>query len=218
MPKPSDRPKKFSRLRRIEQISENHCGPAVIQMLLENIGVNVSQETITAAADATDTIAENGTRVDQLAQAVRSLAPGARLWYKEKATLDDLVRVLDEQNYPVGVEWQGLFDENEDEFDDDYGHYSVIAHIDQAKGELIVVDPYKDFADQDRILSIRVFLKRWWDDNEVKEPQTGVTSHKRDEQLFFVVAPLDVAFPADLHMQPLPPEQTPSQSTPKQHP
>ena len=37
-------PKKFSRLRRIEQITENHCGPAVLQMLLENIGINAAQE------------------------------------------------------------------------------------------------------------------------------------------------------------------------------
>jgi ABC-type bacteriocin/lantibiotic exporter with double-glycine peptidase domain len=204
MPNPSVPSKSFSRLRRIEQISENHCGPAVIQMLLENIGVTVSQETITAAAGATDTIAENGTRVDQLARAVRALAPGARLWCKEKAALEDVVRVLDEQKYPVGVEWQGLFGENEDEFDDDYGHYSVISHVDLAKGELIVVDPYKDFADQDRILTVRVFLKRWWDDNVFKDPQTGVTTYKRDERLFFVVAPLDVAFPAELHMTPLP--------------
>src|SRR5205823_3852922 len=148
MPKLSPLPKKFSRLRRIEQISENHCGPAVIQMLLENIGVSVSQETITSAAGATDTIAEHGTRIDQLAEAVRTLAPGARLWCREKASLSDVAYVLDQQKYPVGVEWQGLFDENEDEFDDDYGHYSVISHVDTAKGELIVVDPYKDFADQ----------------------------------------------------------------------
>ena len=200
MPKPSPAPKKFSRLRRIEQISESHCGPAVIQMLLENIGVSATQEAITEAAGAASTIDEHGTRVDQLARAVRTLAPGARLWCKEKASLADVRYVLDEQKYPVGVEWQGLFDEDEDEFDDDYGHYSVISHIDLAKGELIVVDPYKDFADQDRILKISVFQKRWWDDNEVKDALTGKVTYKRDEQLFFVVAPVDEPFPAELQM------------------
>ena len=204
MPKPSPAPRKFSRLRRIEQISESHCGPAVIQMLLENIGVTASQEAITEAAGAAATIDEHGTRVDQLAQAVRALAPGARLWCKEKASLADVQYVLDEQKYPVGVEWQGLFDDDEDEFDDDYGHYSVISHIDLAKGELIVVDPYKDFADQDRILKISVFQKRWWDDNEVKDARTGKVTYKRDEQLFFVVAPVDEAFPAELGMQAMP--------------
>jgi hypothetical protein len=39
----------------------------VIQMLLENIAVNVSQEEITEAAGATHTIETHGTRVDQLA-------------------------------------------------------------------------------------------------------------------------------------------------------
>ena len=201
MSNPLPDPKRFSRLRRIEQITENHCGPAVIQMLLGNIGVNVTQEDVTEAAGATRTIATHGTRVDQLAKAVHQLAPGAKLWYKERASLDNLEYVLDECKYPVGVEWQGLFDDPVDEDDDDYGHYSVISHIDKAKDELIVVDPYKDFVDQDRILKISLFLKRWWDYNEVKDPQTGEKVFKKDEQLFFVVAPLDVSFPAELQMQ-----------------
>src|SRR5574339_311327 len=102
-------PKRLSRLRRIQQSTENHCGPAVIQMLLENIGVNATQEEITEAAGATHTIETHGTRVDQLAKAVDQLAPDARLWYKEKATLEDLEYVLDVCKFPVGVEWQGLF-------------------------------------------------------------------------------------------------------------
>src|SRR5512140_980460 len=96
--------KRSSRLRIIQQISEHHCGPAVIQMLLENIGITASQEQITAAAGAADTIARNGTRVDQLARAVHDLAPDARLWYKEKASLRDLKYVLEEAKYPAGVE------------------------------------------------------------------------------------------------------------------
>src|SRR5512143_2707996 len=124
-------PKKFSRLRRIEQITENHCGPAVIQMLLENIGVNATQEEITDAAGATQTIATHGTRVDQLAKAVQQLAPIAKLWYKEKASAEDLEYVLREQKFPVAVEWQGLFADMDEE-DDDYGHYSILVHIDKA--------------------------------------------------------------------------------------
>ena len=46
-----------------------------------------------------------------------------------------------------------------------------------------------------------IFLKRWWDYNEVKDPQTGEKVFKKDEQLFFVVAPLDVSFPVELQMQ-----------------
>src|SRR5512146_292013 len=181
-----DQHKRFSRLRIIGQISEHHCGPAVIQMLLENIGVNATQEQITEAAGAARTIEEQGTRVDQLAKAVHELAPHARLWYKEKASLRNLIYVLEEAKYPVGVEWQGIFEDDVQAFGDDDGHYSVVAHIDETRDELIIMDPYKDFVDQSRILKISVFLKRWWDYNEVKDPQTGNKAYKKDEDLFFV--------------------------------
>ena len=200
MSNPQPDPKRFSRLRRIQQITENHCGPAVIQMLLENIGVNATQEEITEAAGATYTIETHGTRVDQLAKAVNQLAPIAKLWYKEKASPEDLEYVLDECKFPAGVEWQGLFDDMDGD-DEDYGHYSIIANIDKVKDEIIVVDPYKDFVDQNRIVKMSLFLKRWWDFNEVKDLQTGEKTFKKDEQLFFVVAPLSVTFPAELQMQ-----------------
>ncbi|HMB22520.1 MAG: C39 family peptidase [Chloroflexota bacterium] len=193
-------PKKFSRLRRIEQITENHCGPAVIQMLLENIGVNVTQEEITEAAGAAQTIFTHGTRVDQLAKAVQQLAPIAKLWYKERANADDLEYVLNEQKFPVAVEWQGLFADMDND-NEDYGHYSIIVHIDKAKDELIVVDPYKDFIEQSRIVNTNLFLSRWWDFNEVKDLQTGEKVFKKDERLFFVVVPLNVVFPVELGMQ-----------------
>jgi ABC-type bacteriocin/lantibiotic exporter with double-glycine peptidase domain len=200
MSNPLPDPKKFNRLRRIQQITENHCGPAVIQMLLENIGVDATQEEITEAAGATRTIETHGTRVDQLAKAVQQIAPIAKLWYKEKASPDNLEYVLDICKFPVGVEWQGLFDDMDDD-DEDYGHYSIISHIDKVKDEIIIVDPYKDFVDQNRIVKMSLFLNRWWDYNEVKDPQTGEKSFKKDEQLFFVVTPLSVTFPDDLGMQ-----------------
>ena len=200
MSNPPQDPKRFSRLRRIQQITENHCGPAVMQMLLENIGVNVSQEEITEAAGATHTIETHGTRVDQLAKAVHELAPIAKLWYKEKASVEDLEYVLNECKFPVGVEWQGLFEDIDDD-DEDYGHYSIIAHIDKVKDEIIVVDPYKDFVDQSRIVKMSLFLNRWWDFNEVKDLETGEKEFKKDEQLFFVVTPLSITFPAELGMQ-----------------
>jgi hypothetical protein len=65
--------------------------------------------------------------------------------------------------------------------EDDSGHCDIIAHIDKAKDELIVVDPYKDFIDQSRIVKMSVFLDRWWDFNEVKDPQTGEKTFKKDE-------------------------------------
>lgn len=192
--------KRFDRLRWIQQITENHCGPAVLQMLLENIGIHVTQEAITEAAGATNTIETHGTRVDQLAKAVHVLASHAKLWHKERATFEDLEYVLTEKKFPVGVEWQGLFGDEDDD-DEDNGHYSVLAHIDKAKDELIIVDPYKDFVDQNRIIRISTFETRWWDYNEVKDLETGEKTFKKDEQLFFVVVPLDVTFPETLQMQ-----------------
>jgi ABC-type bacteriocin/lantibiotic exporter with double-glycine peptidase domain len=199
-PQPSQ-PRKFSRLRIIAQISEHHCGPAVIQMLLENVGIDVTQEQITEAAGVTRTIEKQGTRVDQLARAVHELAPDARLWYKEKASLTDLKYVLEEAKFPAGVESQGIFEDDVEEFGDDDGHYSVVAHIDETRDELIIMDPYKDFVDQSRILKISVFLKRWWDYNEVLDAKTRKKSYKKDEDLFFVVVPKDMSFPEELGMQ-----------------
>lgn len=56
------------------------------------------------------------------------------------------------------------------------------------------------FVDQSRILSISVFLTRCWDLNEVKDLQTGEKIFRKDEQLFFVVAPRSVTFPNELGM------------------
>ena len=65
-------------------------------------------------------------------------------------------------------------DDDEDEDDNpDYGHYSVIPYVDLEKKELIIVDPYKDFVSQDRIFSFDSFMERWWDTNEVIDPRTG---------------------------------------------
>lgn len=169
-------------------------------MLLENVGITAAQEEITEAAGATHTIETHGTRVDQLAKAVQQLAPIAKLWYKEKASVEDLEYVLDVCKFPAGVEWQGLFEDMDDD-DDDYGHYSIIANIDKLKDELIIVDPYKDFVEQSRIVRMSTFLNRWWDFNEVKDPKTGEKTFKKDEQLFFVVTPLSVTFPEELGMQ-----------------
>lgn len=200
MQKPPKDPRKFNRLRWIQQITENHCGPAVTQMLLENIGVDVTQEAITEAAGATLTIESHGTRVDQLAKAVDQLTPNARLWYKEFASPQDLEYVLNTCRFPVGVEWQGLFDDMDDD-EEDYGHYSIVAHIDEARDELIIVDPYKDFVDQNRIIKMSVFLNRWWDFNDVKDPHSGEIISKKDQQLFFVIAPKQTTFPIELGMQ-----------------
>lgn len=186
-------------LHKFPQISDSHCGPAVIQMLLDGVGLQVSQEDITRAAGAEYTIHDQGTRVDQLALATARLAPNMRFWYKYHATIDDIRTIL-KLGYGVGVEWQGLFYETEEEEAEDYdpddderGHYSVISYLDEEEQQLIIVDPYKEFVQQDRIIPVETFLRRWWDTNEVTNPYTGQKHIVKDEQLLFFIKPSEEA-------------------------
>ncbi len=190
------------RVYRIQQISEHHCGPAVIQMLLNAIGIYSTQEDITRCANAEHTIDEHGTRIDQLATATANIAPQVTFWYKFHSDLDD-IRYLLQRGYGVGVEWQGLFYESEEEEeedrdeDSDFGHYSIVTYIDEERQVVIIVDPYKDFADQDRIFEIPTFMRRWWDKNDIIDPFTGQKTIIRDEQLLFFIAPANETFPPE---------------------
>lgn len=177
-------------LSRRTQITDSHCGPAVIEMLLSNLGIEKSQEEITESSDATQSIEEKGVTIEQMAKAVERLAPEAVLYYKEYGSIADIEILLREYSLPVGVEWQGLFYENEKEEEkgEDYGHYSVVTHIDYKKKALIIVDPYKDFASSDRIISIYKFMNRWYDTNELKDPLNDDPILMRDERLLFVVS------------------------------
>jgi hypothetical protein len=204
MPSESNNPLYSFQVNRICQISEAHCGPAVIQMLLGHLGIFVTQEEVAEAGEVTDRIEIHGMRVDQLALGVQRLAPTAQFWYKKNAKFEELVELITAHKYPVGVEWQGVFgteeDEDEDE-EDDYGHYSVIPFVDLERRELIIVDPYKDFVSQDRIFSIDTFIERWWDTNEVVDPRTGKAKLVEDYHMMFIVTPKEDNFPQKLKMK-----------------
>lgn len=197
---------------RFTQISESHCGPAVIQMLLSNLGIEISQEAIAEAGGATELIEMNGMRIDQLARAVRKLAPQARFWYKDHSTIQELAALITEYRQPVGVEWQGVFEDpdedDEAESDDtetgdtDYGHYSVVTHVNLEKQELIIADPYKDFIAQDRIFSLAEFEERWYDFNEVPDPSSEEPKLIEDFHMLFIVTDAGESFPQDLQMIP----------------
>ncbi len=186
---------------RYTQITESHCGPAVIQMLLANLGVIVTQEKITEAAGASKSIEEYGMRVDQLAKAVHSVSKNAKFWYKENSSIEDLDSLINKFNFPVGVEWQGVFDSFEEESlvedPERCGHYSIITFIDNKN--LIIVDPFKDFANQDRVFTIKQFIPRWWDTNKAVGDD-GKINTKRDSKLMFIVAPFSLSFPKSLGM------------------
>lgn len=191
------------KIQRVTQISEDHCGPAVLQMQLGAIGLSFTQEEITQAADAEDSIEDYGVTIDQIGRAATVLAPGAQFWYKFHSTLDDIRYIL-EQGFPVGVEWQGLFydsveeEEEEEDDDHDFGHYSVVSHMDDELQQLIIVDPYKDFVKQDRIIEYDLFERRWWDLNDIRDQYTRQWQTVKDEQLLFFVAPKGTYFPKEL--------------------
>jgi hypothetical protein len=191
----------YFRMQRAQQITDSHCGPATIQMLFSNIDINVTQQDVAMAAGVQDLIEMHGIRVDQMAQAVRVLAPGAQFWYKQQSTLDDLAKLVLEHKYPVGMEWQGLFeDEGEEDPEPDYGHYSVITHMDLDKREVVIVDPYQNYVTMDRIFSFDEFLDRWWDYNVIIDPTTGNPSALKDDKMMFIITPREETFPEQLHM------------------
>ncbi|GIK84370.1 MAG: hypothetical protein BroJett025_09920 [Patescibacteria group bacterium] len=191
-------------IRRVQQISESHCGPAVLEMLLEAVGVEIDQDEVREAAQISeDKLEEYGMRIDQIALASVKLAPHIHFWYKYSASLDD-IRYLLSRGYAVAVEWQGLFygseeEESQDIGDEDldFGHYSVVVNVDDDADALIIVDPYKDFADQNRIVEIPVFMHRWWDTNEVEDPYSGKKEIVEDYRVLFFVAPHWEQFPPE---------------------
>ncbi len=188
---------------RFTQISESYCGPAVIQMLLSNLDIEISQKAIAEAGGVRDLIEEQGMRVDQLSRAVRMLAPSTCFWFKDHSTIEELVKIVIDYEYLVGVEWQGVFEDTlEDETEDgDYGHYSTVTMADPIRQKIVIVDPYKDFRSQDRIFSYEFFMSRWWDMNEVPDPVTGKGRLIEDRQMMFLITPKDVTFPHQFDMR-----------------
>jgi hypothetical protein len=170
------------------------------------LGIEVTQEEVAELGGATELIELHGMRVDQLALAVKLISPNVQFWYKDHAKLKELVTLVKNYKYPVGVEWQGLFDSEDDDDDDDdddadYGHYSVVTHVDTKQKQLIIVDPYKDFVSQDRIFSFDTFTSRWWDTNEITDPETGKARLVPDYHVMFIVTPKEATFPTQLGMK-----------------
>jgi hypothetical protein len=117
--------------------------------------------------------------------------------------MDELARIVDEYDYLVGVEWQGLFEDTleEETEDGDYGHYSVVTMADPKRRMLGIVDPYKDFRSQDRVFSFEFFMTRWWDLNDFPDPLTGKDRLVEDRQMMFIITPEGETFPQVLGMR-----------------
>ena len=104
-------------------------------MLCSNLDFEIPQEKFAEILGGGKKVKEHGMTVEEMAWSVGQIAPMLQFWFKRKATIDELSEIVNVYKYPAGVEWQGIFD-YEDEIadeDDDPGHYSVVVGIDKKK-------------------------------------------------------------------------------------
>lgn len=191
---------KILKIKKVCQISESHCGPAVLEMLLRYLGKRRTQKTITKYCRIKSTIKGHGARVDQLSRAIIKMYPSLRLWYKKNSRISEIKEIVQNYRYPVAVEWQGLFEIFEEETDDDLGHYAVVVGFDEIKEKIVLSDPYKHYCHKLRYLKVSRFVRRWWDINEIKTSE-GKTRKIRDHRLFFLVLPEELDFPKKFGMK-----------------
>jgi hypothetical protein len=194
--------KPFPTMARRKQITVYTCGPATLEMLFSFVGVKVSQTSLIKSIRAWNKIKRYGVGIGDMAKAV-SIAGKKEysFWKKEFASIRDIDLVINKYNFPVGVEWQGIFYENEDE---DSGHYGVVTKVDKKSGYLRLADPYFNgyfsYKGTDRKLTISKFKKNWWDINEVKTAGTSKTKKIRDTRMMFVIAPKKEKWPKKFGM------------------
>jgi hypothetical protein len=137
-------------------------------------------------------------------RAVSGLDAGLCLWYKTRATPEDLHALVRRHRYPAGVEWQGFFEESEEQEDyvsGEYGHYSVVTDVDLQRGLITLRDPYPDFCGEDRVFRLDWFVSRWWDVNLTPLPDVPVLLLVEDRHMLFVITSKRARFPASLDMR-----------------
>lgn len=189
--------KPFPGMRRIRQISTYACGPAVIESLLSFLKFRVSQKAVIRTLRAQRKIQLYGINVGDMGRAVNSLGKNKFVfWKKANSKVGDISTVIDKYRYPVGIEWQGVFYENQDE---DSGHYSIITKVDKKTGFLRLADSYFNYAfgfgSVDRKFKIKDFVKRWWDINLVGRRNI------KDVRMMFVITPKGELWPKKLGMK-----------------
>lgn len=202
MPKTLNEPP-FSSLPRIKQLSSYSCGPATLEMLLSFAGVYVNQTKIIHAVTATNKLKNQGMTIEELAIATTLVAPGLNFWFKRYSTMEELFSLVNEFHRPVGVEWQGVFEDDEEEEegeDEDPGHYSVVTGLNKKENRVTLADPYKTYAGKDRHFTLLEFERRWWDINEVLDPRTQKTRQVDDYHALFIVLPKKEIFPEKMGM------------------
>ena len=162
------------------------CGPASLEMMFSYYGINISQDEIAAAGDIVS--GEDGSRIDQLDRAVKKLTPGYILLAKYNASIEDLAKLTEEYDLPVGIEWQGIF-ANPDGTYFEIGHYSVVISVDMNLGLLTILDPDERTGLINGRIFMTDFVGQWWEENDVPLPRDSKTEVIRNDRLLFVIAP-----------------------------
>jgi ABC-type bacteriocin/lantibiotic exporter with double-glycine peptidase domain len=184
--------KPFPGMKRAKQVTSSHCGPAVIEALFSFLGVKVSQTSVVRSVRADKKIKRMGLNVGDLGLSVKKLGKGKfTFWKKTGSTINNLSLVVNKYQYPVGVEWQGVFYEYGD---GDNGHYCVVTRVNKEAGYLRLADPFVKFAGVDRKFTLKNFEKRWWDVNVIN----GKTV--TDKRMMFVITQKGETWPKKLGM------------------
>lgn len=202
----SREPKPAIILPTIVQQTDSHCGPAVVQLLLANLDITVTQDQVVDAARVRTKIARHGTRPDQLARAVAQLAPDTQFWFQQPTSIKDLTTLVQKHHWPVAINWQGLFydtveEEQKKSLNDEHGHYSVVTKINPQKDQIVIADPYSEYAKKPRVFSLKWFEKRWWDVDHLIDRKTGLKDSIKTKRFIFIIVPKDEQFPQKLHMK-----------------
>jgi ABC-type bacteriocin/lantibiotic exporter with double-glycine peptidase domain len=188
----------FPNLKRIAQINSYYCGPASLQMLLSFYDVNIDQQQVVDCLGINDKISTHGMTIQEMGQFIKKYYPQFQFWYKFNSTIPELSQLINQFHFPVGVEWQGIFDyPDEDSFedeDDDPGHLAVITGINTGENYIYIADPDAHYAGTDRQFSILQFERRWWDINEINHQEID------DYHGLFLITPYDFSFPDNLEL------------------
>lgn len=174
---------------RVVKQEKGHCGPATIEMALSIYDLDVDQFDIVRAAGIEETVRGNGSRIDQLAKAVKLLNPDYILLAKYNATIADLVELTKYFGLLVGVEWQGVFlDSQGKRFSE--GHYSIVESVDEREKTIHIIDPEEKSALHNGKISIEEFKALWWEQNKVPlENDPTKSTIIRNDCLLFIVVP-----------------------------
>jgi hypothetical protein len=161
-----------------------HCGPACIAMLLTEQGIEVSQESVATSAGIASSIQKEGSRVDQLADAVEQISNRHMLLARFDSKIADLQRFLPAFGRPLGIEWQGVFFRDDGSTFEE-GHYSLINGYDSEFGRFRIIDPDSRSFFTSGLISPDELARRWWERNSIRNSHTPSVVNRG---LIFVVS------------------------------